>query len=249
MINHHPKSELINAFVAGELPTALSVIVASHLELCRCCNDKAKKINQHQADDAFSDADLSLNHNDNSQENTALDNREFANHSLEDNKLTAHHLEVNNEFADMFAAIVADKTTSTPATLDPVEIKVKDNTYVLPKALSNIQRASWFKLGKLSRSNLDSSENEIHSHLIHIEAGGEIPQHTHNGYEVTLILSGDFYDELGEYSQGDFMWLDKQHKHQPKTKNGCLCLTVANDALHFTQGVGKILNPIGSLIY
>ncbi|MFQ3312714.1 MAG: putative transcriptional regulator, partial [Colwellia sp.] len=31
--------------------------------------------------------------------------------------------------------------------------------------------------------------------------------------------------------------------------NGCLCFTVANDALHFTQGINKLLNPIGSFIY
>jgi putative transcriptional regulator len=54
---------------------------------------------------------------------------------------------------------------------------------------------------------------------------------------------------MGTYHEGDFIWLDGKHTHNPITKEGCLCLTVASDSLHFTQGLTKILNPIGKFIY
>jgi putative transcriptional regulator len=92
-------------------------------------------------------------------------------------------------------------------------------------------------------------ENEIHTNLLHIEPGGSVPEHTHKGFELTLLLEGSFVDEKGTYVKGDFILLDGNHQHHPVSEGGCLCYTVANDAMHFTQGINKLLNPIGSFIY
>jgi putative transcriptional regulator len=82
-----------------------------------------------------------------------------------------------------------------------------------------------------------------------MEPNGSVPQHTHKGFELTLLLEGSFHDEEGEYVKGDFIMLDGQHLHNPISSSGCLCYTVANDSMHFTQGINKLLNPIGSFIY
>jgi putative transcriptional regulator len=76
-----------------------------------------------------------------------------------------------------------------------------------------------------------------------------VPEHTHKGFELTLLLDGEFEDEMGKYVKGDFICLDSAHKHSPQTTQGCLCLTVVNDALQFTKGMSKLLNPFGNLIY
>ena len=107
----------------------------------------------------------------------------------------------------------------------------------------------WTHLGKINRAPLILGEGEVHTHLLRIDPGGVVPEHTHKGFELTLLLEGEFEDELGTYVKGDFICLDSTHKHSPKTQKGCLCLTVVNDALHFTKGMSKLLNPIGSLIY
>ena len=104
-------------------------------------------------------------------------------------------------------------------------------------------------IGKLSRARIQLEENEIHTSLLQIEPGGSVPEHTHKGFELTVLLDGSFHDEQGEYVKGDFIMLDRSHQHHPISDNGCLCYTVANDALHFTQGINKLLNPIGSFIY
>ena len=118
-----------------------------------------------------------------------------------------------------------------------------------PNVLRNMSLGKTAQIGKLSRARILLDEGEIHTNLLHIGAGGSIPEHTHKGFELTLLLAGTFADEQGEYVQGDFIMLDKRHQHQPATELGCLCYTVANDALHFTQGINKLLNPIGSFIY
>lgn len=77
-----------------------------------------------------------------------------------------------------------------------------------------------------------------------ISAGAKVPTHTHKGCEYTVILSGSFSDELGVYSQGDFIARDTSHKHSPTAMQNedCICLTVLNAPLKFT-GWYRILNP------
>lgn len=128
-------------------------------------------------------------------------------------------------------------------------ITVKGKVYTLPRAIQHMPMGKWNSFGSLSRARMDLEEGDIHSSLLQISPGGSVPEHTHKGYELTLLLEGSFKDEMGEYVAGDFILLDSSHKHNPVTEQGCLCFTVANDALHFTQGINKLLNPIASLIY
>jgi putative transcriptional regulator len=104
-------------------------------------------------------------------------------------------------------------------------------------------------IGKLARARIQLNENEIHTSLLQIQPGGGVPEHTHKGFELTLLLEGSFHDEQGEYVKGDFIMLDASHQHHPISEEGCLCYTVANDALRFTQGINKLLNPIAAFIY
>ena len=126
--------------------------------------------------------------------------------------------------------------------------------YEVPVYLATVRFNGLFSLAEVggkddSAAGLQLDEGEIHTSLLHIDPGGSVPEHTHNGFELTLLLAGSFTDEQGEYVAGDFIMLDKRHQHHPVSEHGCLCYTVANDSLHFTQGINKLLNPIGSFIY
>ncbi|WP_440056484.1 ChrR family anti-sigma-E factor (plasmid) [Pseudoalteromonas sp. T1lg65] len=119
----------------------------------------------------------------------------------------------------------------------------------LPRAIANTDRSNFTQVGKIARSRLMLEDGEYRSSLLQIGPGGEIPEHTHTGFELTLLLDGEFEDESGHYVPGDFIWQDGRHNHSPRTKEGCLCFTVANSPLHFNKGISKLLNPIGKLIY
>ena len=120
--------------------------------------------------------------------------------------------------------------------------------YELPHVLTRYADMKWNQLGAVSRASL-IEEGTTRSNLLRINAGGVIPSHTHKGFELTLLLDGSFEDESGHYHAGDFIWLDATNAHSPKTDDGCLCYTVQNAPLHFTQGLSKLFNPIGRLLY
>ncbi len=151
--------------------------------------------------------------------------------------------------AGLFDAITADDAIDEIYEQAPITVDVKDKTYTLPRALTRIGHSNFMQLGKLARSRIDIDDGALRASLLHIDAGGEIPEHTHTGFELTLLLEGEFSDEEGSYVPGDFMMLDGRHNHTPKTAQGCLCFTVVSSALHFNKGISKLLNPIGNLIY
>ena len=230
MIKHHPNLNLLAGFVAGDLPASVAIGVSIHSQMCEQCRDKIAELTQRLAMQEFVEMDSS-----------SFDD------GIEDNVISNDMASM--DFGNMIDAITADDEISEQAVSKSALIRIKDKNYELPKALNNVRMSNWLNLGKLSRSSLNLDEGPLHSHLLHIDAGGEVPTHTHKGFEITLLLDGSFEDEMGTYVAGDFIELDGEHNHKPKTTEGCLCYTVADDALQFTEGFHKLFNPIGSLLY
>ena len=81
--------------------------------------------------------------------------------------------------------------------------------------------------------------------LYHIKAGGSVPQHTHRGTELTLVLDGSFSDEEGVYQQGDFLIRDAEHVHTPTATQSadCICIGVLDAPIRFTGWKHRALNP------
>ncbi|TMP30113.1 transcriptional regulator [Pseudoalteromonas rubra] len=158
-------------------------------------------------------------------------------------------LQGDENWDDLIAQITEDTQFTDQPAPAPLEIEVKGEQFVLPSSLQNVGLSGWLKLGKLSRSRLNLGDGKLHASLLHIEKGGSVPQHTHKGFELTLLLSGTFKDEMDSYVPGDFIMLDGSHEHSPVATESCLCFTLADDALHFSQGLSQLFNPIGKLIY
>jgi putative transcriptional regulator len=153
------------------------------------------------------------------------------------------------DFDDMLSAITVDDTLDVVTAQPKQNVLLDENSITLPSALSNLDVSHWQRVGKLARSRVALDDGALRSSMLQIDAGGQVPHHTHNGFEITLLLDGSFSDEMGTYNKGDFIWLNGEHNHQPETIEGCLCYTVVSDALHFNHGVSRLLNPIGKLIY
>ena len=224
MIKHHPSETLLTQYCAATLPASLSLAVSIHVDMCPVCQAKVEKLEAANARAVFSD------------------NMDVA---------TDEHTEqvddvIESSLLDM---ITADDSIDEVYSVEPVSINVNEHNYSLPRALTRISHGKFTQVGKLARSRIALDDGHLRSSLLHIDAGGEIPEHTHTGFEVTLLLDGEFTDEEGSYVPGDFIWQDGRHQHTPLTKEGCLCFTVVSSALHFNKGLSKLLNPIGGLIY
>lgn len=228
MIKHHPKFELLQSFVNGELPASLSAGIAIHADMCSVCQDKIAQLTEQLSYASFEEV--------------------YLDRFIVEEADTLHNADDDN-FEQAIAAITESSNIDIIEPKIEKAITFKDQVYTLPSVLNNMVLGKTANIGKLARARIQLDENEIHSSLLHIEPGGSVPEHTHNGFELTVLIAGTFSDEAGKYEAGDFIMLDKQHQHHPISEQGCLCFTVANDSLHFTQGINKLLNPIGAFIY
>ncbi|MBW8190045.1 ChrR family anti-sigma-E factor [Neiella marina] len=234
MIKSHPSEGLLQAFVAGELPPALALCVSAHVDMCRLCQRDVQRLEAQQAEYSLEQAPV------------------------------ADQAPLPDELDHMLSAILAmpeapaDSPKASKITKISKHIHWNQQKFLLPRALQqqvNHQPAlqageSWRQLGKLWRGRL-AEHDEWRTSFYYIERGGEIPEHTHKGREITLVLSGSFVDGDEVYQEGDFIYRDGSHTHKPgaDATEDCLCFTAVEAPLHFTTGATRLLNPLGKLLY
>ncbi|PPD16512.1 MAG: transcriptional regulator [Methylobacterium sp.] len=80
--------------------------------------------------------------------------------------------------------------------------------------------------------------------LYRIRGGKKMPQHTHEGSEVTLVIRGAFRDETGYFGRGAVAITDEDVDHTPVAVEGeeCLCFAVMDAPVRLTGPIGKYLN-------
>ncbi|MEM7423759.1 MAG: ChrR family anti-sigma-E factor [Pseudomonadota bacterium] len=83
--------------------------------------------------------------------------------------------------------------------------------------------------------------------ILKARPGAAVPQHTHNGTELTLVLQGVLEDNGVEYREGDVAINDEDDDHRPRILGTemCYCLIVQQGDLHFTGKFSRILNYLG----
>ncbi len=76
-----------------------------------------------------------------------------------------------------------------------------------------------------------------------IKPGRQMPSHTHEGTEVTLVLKGGFSDTYGHYRRGDIAIADGEVDHQPRADEDedCICFAVTDAPLRLTGPFGRML--------
>jgi len=235
MIKHHPNQQLLLAHAKGELSLSMAIAVSAHCALCDTCKTAVAQYTKEAASLAFNQEEIA---------DTTADKADISAHSI-----AFMEYDVPEELQTMLAQILCQPESTTTPSYEPLFVSVKNQQYSVPSVFRQHLDYPWQQLGKVSRMRFDLDEMNTRASLLHIDALGEIPQHTHKGYELTLLLAGEFSDINGHYVPGDFIMLDQHTKHAPKTLEGCLCYTVLNAPLHFTKGLSKLLNPIGELIY
>jgi len=105
---------------------------------------------------------------------------------------------------------------------------------------------TWKKIGTTLRiSYLQTGDPRHELALYHIRAGGRIPEHTHRGGEMTLVLAGGFSDADGSYHEGDFLFRQPGDVHAPTAlqSEDCICLAVLDAPLKFTDWRFRWMNP------
>lgn len=133
----------------------------------------------------------------------------------------------------------------------PFALQIQNSEILLPASLKPLlkNKLKWFNLGGISTAKL-AGEDQHNVSLLYIRKDSEVPQHTHLGLEITLVLKGKIYDESGCYGEGDLLINTPDHTHTPRTMTeDCLCLSVLTAPLKFKKGLTRLLNPLQHLFY
>lgn len=104
----------------------------------------------------------------------------------------------------------------------------------------------WRKLGMGVRQDILSADHEGSVRLLYIPPGQAVPDHGHNGQELTLVLQGSFSDETGRFGVGDLEVADEELEHTPVADEGeaCICLAATDAPLKFNAFFPRLLQPI-----
>ncbi|WP_425407202.1 ChrR family anti-sigma-E factor [Hwanghaeella sp.] len=219
---HHLSDDLLAAYAAGSLDEASSLFVASHLTLCPTCRHRASMLD------------------------------DVGGVLLEDIApvaMSAGALDAVLNRADGFA----DSAMNKAANDEPVSLADHRETVSgkdLPAPMRryygcDLDGIVWKRQGGgVSVASVPGLRDGSHAFMLKVEAGRAVPQHTHGGNELVMVLKGAYSDAAGRFGRGDVELADGDIDHQPKAEAGedCICLAVTDAPLRFTGRMGWLLN-------
>jgi putative transcriptional regulator len=140
------------------------------------------------------------------------------------------------------------ETEPTPKPLkitrDP-KVGVGEIPQPLRDYVGRFDQIQWKRIGNAHQVLLPINDGETQVRLLRIPAGKPVPEHTHGGRELTLVLQGSFHDEVDRFGPGDLEEADGSLTHQPVAgaEADCICLAVTDAPLKFSSRLLRFLQP------
>lgn len=101
----------------------------------------------------------------------------------------------------------------------------------------------WRPIGLgVKQAVLKTGDDGATARLLYIPAGQAVPDHGHNGLELTLVLQGAFVDGDERFARGDIEIADEDLEHMPVADIGedCICLAVTDAPLRFNGMIPRL---------
>ncbi|SIS49625.1 anti-ECFsigma factor, ChrR [Roseivivax lentus] len=122
---------------------------------------------------------------------------------------------------------------------------------VLPRPLQDyvggrLADVKWRSVGfGVRQAILPMTDRSATARLLYIPAGTAVPDHSHHGTEVTLVLQGSFTDADGTFARGDVEVATDETDHRPVAdiSQDCICLAVTDAPLRFKGWLPRIAQP------
>lgn len=128
--------------------------------------------------------------------------------------------------------------------------KVSKPAGVLPSPLQDyvggdLNAVNWKPLGMGVKQAILPTDKDATARLLFIPAGTAVPDHGHNGMELTLVLQGAYSDEHDRFSKGDIEIAGEDLDHTPIADIGedCICLTATDARLKFHSFLPRLAQP------
>ncbi len=110
----------------------------------------------------------------------------------------------------------------------------------------DLDSVAWRRVGGGVSQALLKTEGEATVRLLRIPGGVAVPDHGHQGLELTLVLQGAFRDEEDVFAAGDIEVADDSTVHKPVAVEGpdCICLAATDAPLQFNGLLPRLAQSI-----
>lgn len=221
-IRHHISDALLLDYASGNLSEGWSLAVATHLALCPTCRRRLEAMEGAAG---------------------ALLDKIVADHPVSGSDWE----KMRARLAGQAASSVSERKPDVSRTQAPMP-----TTGVIPEPLrsylgGDVEQLKWRALGRGAfQIRIDTGDPATQVRLLKIPAGKPVPEHTHEGRELTLVLAGSFTDGDDLFARGDLEEADGDLLHTPTATEGedCICLAVTEAPLKFSSWIVRLIQPI-----
>ncbi len=216
-ITHHLSDDLLLDYASASLSEGWSLVVATHLALCPACRKRLS---------AMEGAAGAL-----------LEKVEPA--SLPDDSWA--------KMKKRLEGIRVEEVVKPRADPRPAAISAVFPEPLRSYAGGDLAEVKWQALGLGAyQLRIATGDPTTQVRLLRIPAGKPVPEHTHVGRELTLVLAGSFHDGEELFGRGDIEEADDSLLHTPTAMPGedCICLAVTEAPLRFTSWIVRLIQPI-----
>ncbi|MEO0371278.1 MAG: ChrR family anti-sigma-E factor [Pseudomonadota bacterium] len=107
----------------------------------------------------------------------------------------------------------------------------------------DLEAVKWRPVGMGVKQAILPIEGGANARLLHIPAGGAMPDHGHRGMEMTVVFQGAYSDGHNRFGPGDIEVADVDHHHTPVADIGedCICMTVTDAPLKFDSWLPRVM--------
>ncbi|MAH84977.1 MAG: hypothetical protein CBB68_11900 [Rhodospirillaceae bacterium TMED8] len=224
-IQHHPSDELLLDYASGSLNEVWSLGIATHLALCPTCRQTLARL------ECIGGALIETLPT--SQVSDSLFDRVMGR-------------------IDMVGGNTSDGLETSSVETWHADPEQCHTDITLPNPVrkyvgGDIDILEWEKLGfGAHQLRIPIDETQATARLLRIPAGRPVPEHSHNGAELTLVLRGAFFDSTGTYRRGDLQEADENLEHQPRAEasEDCICLVITDAPLRFKSVAARLVQPL-----
>jgi putative transcriptional regulator len=109
----------------------------------------------------------------------------------------------------------------------------------------DLDAVKWKPVGMGVKQAVLKTSDSASARLLYIPAGAAMPEHSHRGMELTLVLQGAFEDDSDRFGPGDVEIADDEVDHTPVADVGadCICLAATEGRLRFKSWIPRLAQP------
>lgn len=107
------------------------------------------------------------------------------------------------------------------------------------------EKVRWRGVGAGVKQAILPCGGDATARLLYIPAGAAMPDHSHRGLELTMVLQGAFSDEVDRFARGDVEVGTEDLSHTPVAEAGedCICLAATDAPLKFKRLLPRLAQP------